>query len=109
MATCTETRTPTSVGGPLSDVPTGQVVSGTPTLLTVGNNTVNQKIYTTASIAPAANALITIAVLGHNSTAAPPSPTVTGAEAYSLTCRVPSERARIPSPPGCPLRRGIAR
>ncbi|HKE91712.1 MAG TPA: hypothetical protein VKB45_15365, partial [Gemmatimonadales bacterium] len=60
-------------------MPTGQVVTGiTQTLLTVGNNTVNQKIYTTASIAPAANALITVAVLGHNSTAALPSPTVTG-------------------------------
>ena len=82
MATCTENRTPTAVGGPggpASDVPTGQVVTGiTQTLLTVDNNTVNQKIYTTASIAPAANALITVAVLGHNSTAAPPAPSVTG-------------------------------
>src|SRR5262245_46363883 len=79
MATCTENRTPTTVEGPGSDVPSGQVVTAiTQTLLTVGNNTVNQKIYTTASIAPAANALITVAVLGHNSTAALPSPTVTG-------------------------------
>ncbi|HET9707042.1 MAG TPA: hypothetical protein VFP39_01930 [Gemmatimonadales bacterium] len=86
MATCTENRTPTSVGGPGPDAPTGQVVSGiTQTLLSVGNNTVNQKIYTTASIAPAANALITVAVLGHNSTAAPPSPAVTGGGMTSWT------------------------
>ena len=86
MATCTENRTPTAVGSPGSEVPTGQVVSGvTQTLLTVGNNTVNQKIYTTASIAPAANTLITVAVLGHNSTAAPPSPTVTGGGMTSWT------------------------
>ena len=75
MATCTENRTPTAVGSPGSDMPTGQAITAvTQTLLTVGNNTVNQKVYPTASIAPAANALITVAVLGHNSTAAPPSP-----------------------------------
>lgn len=86
MATCTENRTPTAVGSPGSEVPAGQVVSGvTQTLLTVGNNTVNQKIYTTASIAPVANTLITVAVLGHNSTAAPPSPTVTGGGMTSWT------------------------
>jgi uncharacterized protein YjdB len=48
------------------------------TLLTSGNNTVNQKIYSTASIAPAANTLITVAVLGHNATTAPASPTLSG-------------------------------
>jgi invasin-like protein/Big-like domain-containing protein/calcineurin-like phosphoesterase family protein len=50
----------------------------TQTLLTAGSDITNQKIYTTASIAPAANALVTIAVIGHTSTAASPSPTVTG-------------------------------
>jgi hypothetical protein len=50
----------------------------TQTLLTAGSDVTNQKIYTTASIAPAANALVTIAVIGHTSTAASPSPTVTG-------------------------------
>jgi len=48
----------------------------TQTLLTSGNNAVNQRIYATASIAPASNALITVAVLGHNSSAAPASPTL---------------------------------
>jgi hypothetical protein len=48
------------------------------TLLTSGNNVVNQKIYTTASIAPAPSTLITVAVVGHNSTSAPGSPTVSG-------------------------------
>ncbi|HKE89849.1 MAG TPA: hypothetical protein VKB45_05910, partial [Gemmatimonadales bacterium] len=50
----------------------------TQTVLTSGNNPVNQRIYTTASIAPAPNALITVAVLGHNSTAAPATPALSG-------------------------------
>ena len=50
----------------------------THTLLTSGTNTVNQKLYTTESISPAPNALITIAVLGHNSASAAPSPIITG-------------------------------
>ena len=48
------------------------------TLLTSGTNTLNQKIYTTEAISPAPNALITIAVLGHNSASAAPSPIITG-------------------------------
>jgi hypothetical protein len=47
------------------------------TLLTSGNNAANQKIYTTASIAPASNALITVAVLMRRSSGAV-TPTVTG-------------------------------
>ena len=47
-------------------------------LLTAGTNTVNQKVYTTASIAPAPNTLVTVAVLAHRSTGAPASPTVSG-------------------------------
>jgi hypothetical protein len=47
-------------------------------LLAFGSDPTNQRTFTTASIAPAANALITIAVLGHNSTSAPPSPAVSG-------------------------------
>ena len=47
-------------------------------LLTAGNNTVNQKIYTTASISPAPNALILLAVMGHRSYGASASPIVTG-------------------------------
>jgi len=69
MATCTENRTPTSLGAQGPDVATAEATSGiTQTVLTSGNNTVNQKIYTTASSSPAPNALITVAVLGHNST-----------------------------------------
>jgi hypothetical protein len=49
----------------------------TQTLLTSGNNAANQKIYTTASIAPAPNALVTVAVLMRRSGGAL-SPTVTG-------------------------------
>jgi uncharacterized protein YjdB len=47
-------------------------------LLTAGNNAVNQQTYTTAAISPAANALITVAVMGHNSSSAVPSPVLTG-------------------------------
>jgi Big-like domain-containing protein/invasin-like protein/calcineurin-like phosphoesterase family protein len=48
------------------------------TLLTSGNNTTNQTTYTTASITPAPNTLITIAVLSQQSTAVAADPTVTG-------------------------------
>lgn len=50
----------------------------THTLLTSGNNAVNQKAYTTASLSPMPNALITVAVLAHTSTGAPPSPVLSG-------------------------------
>ncbi len=79
LTTCTDVRTPTAPahGGP--DVGAAQAVTGiAQTLLTSGNNAVNQKIYSTASIAPAPNALVTVAVLGHNSSAAPASPTLSG-------------------------------
>ena len=49
----------------------------THTLLTVGTNTVNQTVYTTASISPAPNTLITVAVLGHRAYGAV-SPTLSG-------------------------------
>jgi hypothetical protein len=48
------------------------------TRLTSGNSRVNAKVCTTASIAPAANGLVTVAVLGHNGTAASPRPTISG-------------------------------
>jgi invasin-like protein/Big-like domain-containing protein/calcineurin-like phosphoesterase family protein len=47
-------------------------------LLTAGNDQVNRSVYTTAPIAPAPNTLITVAVLGQNTTSAPPSPTLSG-------------------------------
>lgn len=78
-ATCTENRTPTSVGAQAPGFPSAPAINGiAATLLTSGNNAVNQKIYTTTSLTPSANALITVAVLGHNSTAAPASPTLSG-------------------------------
>jgi len=48
------------------------------TLLTSGNSKVDQKVCTSASVAPAPNALVTLAVLGSNNTKAAPSPTVSG-------------------------------
>ncbi len=48
------------------------------TLLTAGANPANQSVYTTASIAPAPNALVTVAVMGRSSLGAPPSPVITG-------------------------------
>jgi hypothetical protein len=50
----------------------------THTLLTAGSDITNQKVYTTASVAPAANALVTIAVIGHTSGTASVDPIVTG-------------------------------
>lgn len=80
VVTCVDHRTPTAVEPGITDTPSAAIVSTpvTQSLLTVGNNLTNQKVYTTANIAPAANALITVAVLGHNSTVAPPSPTLSG-------------------------------
>ena len=57
---------------------TAQIAVITHTLLTDGNNQTNQKVFTTAAIAPAPNTFITLAVMGHNSSAALPSPVVTG-------------------------------
>ncbi|HET7248343.1 MAG TPA: invasin domain 3-containing protein [Gemmatimonadales bacterium] len=51
----------------------------THTLLTSGHDPTNTSTFTTASISPAANALVTVAVLTHQSAAAAPDPTLTGA------------------------------
>ena len=48
------------------------------TLLTSGHDAVNLKTYITGSIAPAPNALVTVAVLTHQSSSAAPSPTLSG-------------------------------
>ncbi|MGE5744365.1 MAG: invasin domain 3-containing protein [Gemmatimonadota bacterium] len=50
----------------------------TQTLLTSGHDPTNASLFTTASIAPAPNALVTVAVLTHQASAAAPSPTLTG-------------------------------
>jgi adhesin/invasin len=57
---------------------TPSIATITQTLLAVGTNTVNQKIYPTGAVAPAANTLITVAVLGHSSLGTPPIPTLSG-------------------------------
>ncbi|HMA39250.1 MAG TPA: Ig-like domain-containing protein [Gemmatimonadales bacterium] len=50
----------------------------THTLLTSGHDVVNQRTYITGSISPAPNTLVTVAVLTHQSSAAAPSPTLSG-------------------------------
>ena len=82
LVTCVDDRMPTSspAAGIVGIQPIATLVSPpiTQTLLAVGNNTANQKVYSTASISPAPNALITVAVMGHNSTSASASPTLSG-------------------------------
>jgi uncharacterized protein YjdB len=109
MAACVEARTPTSSLGTAGFQATATQVSTaiTHTLLTSGNNPVNQKVYTTAGISPAPNALITVAVLAHRATigvdppvGAPPSPTVSGAgmtwtEVATLTFDGPTPVKRL--------------
>ncbi|HJS42184.1 MAG TPA: PKD domain-containing protein [Gemmatimonadales bacterium] len=48
------------------------------TLLTAGNNVVNVSTYQTATISPAPNTLVTVAVLSRRSGGASPTPVVTG-------------------------------
>ena len=70
--------TPVTVTPPGS----GQTISHL--LLTAGNNSVNQKLYATAAIAPVPNTLVTVAVLSHRSTAAI-TPTLSGGGMSSWT------------------------
>jgi hypothetical protein len=77
QVTCVEHEPPTSSEpGIRPEV----LASGTitHTRLTSGHDVNNVRIYTTASIAPAPNALVTVAVLTHQSSAAAPAPTLTG-------------------------------
>jgi hypothetical protein len=79
-----KTVSATANGTAITQTATVQVQAVTPgsithTLLMGGKDTTNQKVYTTASISPAPNTLITLAVLGHRGVAATPSPIVTGA------------------------------
>ncbi len=79
-ATCVDQRTPTS-SPDMEGLPATTSLVSTPinqTLLTSGHDVNNVKVYTTGSIAPAPNALVTVAVLTHQSSAAAPSPTLTG-------------------------------
>jgi hypothetical protein len=79
----TKTVSATAGGTPITETATVTVTPSSPTttiahtLLTSGSNTVNQKIYTTAAIAPGLNTLVTVAVLNHRSYGAI-SPTISG-------------------------------
>ena len=80
----TKTVSATANGTAITQTATVEVIEAPPTgtithaLLTSGSNLTNGDIFTTAAISPAPNTLITIAVLGHNSTSAAPSPIITG-------------------------------
>jgi hypothetical protein len=50
----------------------------TQTLLTAGHDPGNLRVFTTGSIAPAPNTLVTVAVLTHQASAAAPDPVLTG-------------------------------
>src|SRR5688572_31113335 len=81
LITCGEYATPTSPrshNAPLPATATRASAAITRTLLTSGNNAVNLKVYTTDAISPAPNALVLLAVMGHRSYGANPSPVVTG-------------------------------
>jgi len=60
------------------DITASTVATITHTLLTAGTNIVNQRVYPTDAIAPASNALITVAVLEQSSLGTPPIPTLSG-------------------------------
>jgi Domain of unknown function (DUF1929)/Invasin, domain 3/Bacterial Ig-like domain (group 2) len=81
LVTCVEHRTPTSSEPGIDTSPaTAGLVSAaiTQTLLTSGHDPNNVRVFTTASIAPAPNALVTVAVLTHQSSSAAAAPTLTG-------------------------------
>ncbi|HET7250020.1 MAG TPA: Ig-like domain-containing protein, partial [Gemmatimonadales bacterium] len=82
LVTCVDQRTPTSSSGPALDssatIAAVVAVPVTQTLLTSGHDPNNLRIYTTAAITAAPNALVTVAVLTHQSSSAAPAPTLSG-------------------------------
>jgi hypothetical protein len=74
----------TAGGTPVTQTASVDVTTAPPpaaishTLLTAAADPANGKVYTTASIAPAPNTLILVAVLGHRAYGAPPAPTISG-------------------------------
>ena len=99
LVTCVDNPAPTSTTAP--GLATPAALSAPPithSLLTSGTNIVNQKIYTTASISPAPNALITVAVMGHNSSSAPPIPTLSGGgmTAWEVVATVTFDAGSLP-------------
>ncbi|HEY7480635.1 MAG TPA: Ig-like domain-containing protein [Gemmatimonadales bacterium] len=100
----TKTISATANGTAITQTATVEVQAVAPgsithALLTGGTDTTNQKVYTTGSIAPAPNTLITIAVLGHRGVAATPSPIVTGGgmAAWEEVATVVFDSLSIPS------------
>ena len=84
-STVPETKTVSATANGVAIAQTASVTVTAPsqgaithTLLTSGNDVNNVKVYTTASIAPAPNTLVTVAVTTHNATAAAPVPTLSG-------------------------------
>ena len=81
----------TANGTAITQTATVEVVPAPPpppithTVLTSGVDPTNLKVYATPSIAPAPNALITLAVLAHRTPAASPSPTISGGGMSSWT------------------------
>jgi Big-like domain-containing protein/invasin-like protein len=87
-----EAKTISATAGGLSITQTASVtVTNQPppgitqTVLTAGHDPNNLSSFTTASIAPAPNALVTVGVLTHQASAAAPSPTLTGGGMTSWT------------------------
>jgi hypothetical protein len=81
LAACVERKTSPSLEPGVPDVqPAAALASATiaQTLLASGHDPNNLRVYTTASVAPAPNALVTVAVLTHQSSSAAPAPTLTG-------------------------------
>lgn len=78
-----KTVSATAGGTPIAQTATVNVVTDQPatishSLLTVGADPVNQKVFTTAAIFPAPDALVTVAVLSHRTPSATASPTLSG-------------------------------
>ena len=69
------------------------------TLLTSGNDPINQRVYTTAAIAPEANALVTVAVLGFSALGTPPVPTLSGGgmDRWDVVATVTFDSVAIPA------------
>ena len=81
LVTCVDHRTPTSSEPIRDNSPAAASVAAVPvtqTVLTAGHDPNNLRTYTTGSIAPGSNALITVAVLTHQSSSAAPVPTLSG-------------------------------
>jgi hypothetical protein len=93
-------------GTPLSQTATvtvtnEQVATISHSLLTVGANPANVKVYTTAPISPAPNTLVTVAVLTHRSSQPAPTAVVTGGGMSNWT-----EVAAVTfDPVGAPIKR----